>query len=452
MTDTPNLGLPFIEAAQAQKHVTHNEALRRLDAIVQLSVTTRALAAPPASPANGARYLVAAAATGAWAGQSGKIAAFQDGAWAFLSPSEGWLIWIADEAALLVWHGAAWIAAGAQSVAMLGINATADTSNRLALSSPSSLFNHAGGGHQLKLNKASAADTASLLFQDGFSGRAEIGLAGDDNLHVKVSADGAAWRDALLIDRASGAVSFPSGGPGNANLLINGDFQINQRSFAGAGLAAGSYGYDRWKADTGGANLTLSGAALTLSAGGIVQLIEPAQCGLASLASMQLTFSLQGLTGGAVTISIGSVGATLNAGTGAQAVTLTTAAGDTGNLTVKIARASGTPEWQRVKLELGAVATPWLARPHEDWLCARYATRAVLSLQAPAAGSLACPFTFAREMRATPTAVNLTPGTATNASLSVEAATSALGGTFQIAASAAGGAILNRVTLYSAEL
>ena len=38
MTDTANLALPCIEGSQAQKHVTHNEALRVLDTLVQLAV------------------------------------------------------------------------------------------------------------------------------------------------------------------------------------------------------------------------------------------------------------------------------------------------------------------------------------------------------------------------------------------------------------------------------
>jgi hypothetical protein len=79
MTDTPNLALPYILASQAQKHVTHNEAIRALDCLVQLSVESRVLTSPPASPADGSRYVVAAGASGDWTGQSGKIAAFQDG-------------------------------------------------------------------------------------------------------------------------------------------------------------------------------------------------------------------------------------------------------------------------------------------------------------------------------------------------------------------------------------
>ena len=56
---TTHLLLPYILAAQAQKHVTHNEALRLLDGLVQLSVLDRDLTAPPGSPADGDRYIVA---------------------------------------------------------------------------------------------------------------------------------------------------------------------------------------------------------------------------------------------------------------------------------------------------------------------------------------------------------------------------------------------------------
>jgi hypothetical protein len=97
-----------------------------------------------------------------------------------------------------------------QSLPQLGINATADTTNRLAVSAAATLLNHAGAGHQLKINKAAAAQTASLLFQDGFSGRAEMGLAGTDDFSIKVSANGAAWNNALSINRTTGAVTFPN--------------------------------------------------------------------------------------------------------------------------------------------------------------------------------------------------------------------------------------------------
>ncbi len=220
MADTPNLGLPYIMAAQAQKHVTHNEAIRALDALVHLAVIDRDRTTPPASPDEGDRHIVGAGGTGAWSGHDLEVAAFQDGGWAYFAPRPGWRAWIIEENALRTWNGDAWVVTGGGNGGgdggdaifdSVGINATADETNRLAVSSPASLFNHAGAGHQLKINKSDDADTASFLFQTDYAGRAEIGTTGDDDFHFKVSPDGSAWHEAILIDKDTGEVSFPSG-------------------------------------------------------------------------------------------------------------------------------------------------------------------------------------------------------------------------------------------------
>lgn len=106
---TAHLALPFLMAAQAQKHVTYNEALRMLDSMVQLSVLDRHLSAPPASPAEGARYIVPANATGVWSGWGNSVACWLDGAWMRFLPAPGWLAWVIDEAQVLVWNGSAWV-------------------------------------------------------------------------------------------------------------------------------------------------------------------------------------------------------------------------------------------------------------------------------------------------------------------------------------------------------
>jgi hypothetical protein len=113
MPDTStHLLLPYLIAAQAQKHVTVNEALRLLDGLVQLAVLDRHLTAPPASPADGDRYIVASGATGAWAGWDLNVAYWVDGAWTRLVPRSGWQGWVVDEASFLAWDGSAWTAAG----------------------------------------------------------------------------------------------------------------------------------------------------------------------------------------------------------------------------------------------------------------------------------------------------------------------------------------------------
>ena len=108
MAESTHLKLPYIVANQAQKHVTHNEAVRLLDALVQMSVKSRTQTAPPGSPADGDRYIVAAGATGAWATWDLNIAYYVDGAWMKLIPQTGWLAWIEAEAVHMRWDGAAW--------------------------------------------------------------------------------------------------------------------------------------------------------------------------------------------------------------------------------------------------------------------------------------------------------------------------------------------------------
>jgi hypothetical protein len=108
MSDTVHLELPFLEAAQAQKHVTVNESLRRLDALVHLAVKGRTHASPPLSPADGDRYIVAGGATGAWAGADGKVAAWSDGAWTLFTPGIGWRAWDAGAGEFVMHNGAGW--------------------------------------------------------------------------------------------------------------------------------------------------------------------------------------------------------------------------------------------------------------------------------------------------------------------------------------------------------
>jgi hypothetical protein len=230
MPDTPRLSLALLAAGQAQKHVTLNDALLKLDTVTQLAVLDRDLSTPPPSPAANAAYIVAASPTGAWAGRANAIATFVDGFWTFDAPVAGWRAWLADEALLAVFDGTAWISATDTVKARLaGINATADASNRLSVSSPATLLNHEGGGHQLKINKAAAAQTASLLFQTAFSGRAEMGLAGSDGFALKVSADGSSWSTALAVDPANGRATLSADatiaghriGTGQANIASN---------------------------------------------------------------------------------------------------------------------------------------------------------------------------------------------------------------------------------------
>jgi hypothetical protein len=108
MTDTPRLGLPVIEAAQAQKHVTHNEALVLLDALVQLAVESRTLAEPPTAPAEGECYIPAASASGDWSGWDGELALYSGGGWIRITPKSGMKAWVKSERLTVTYEDNVW--------------------------------------------------------------------------------------------------------------------------------------------------------------------------------------------------------------------------------------------------------------------------------------------------------------------------------------------------------
>ncbi|NIZ13203.1 DUF2793 domain-containing protein [Phaeobacter sp. HF9A] len=211
---SPRLTLPYLQPAQAQKHVTHNEALQRLDALVQLVVQEVGAETPPASPDPGVAYALGANPSGLWAGQGDQIAIFQGEGWLFLPPQPGWRAWDLATQSLHVWDGSAWGAPDLPDmVDQLGVATSANADNRLAVSSDAVLFTHAGDNHQLKLNKASDGDTASLLFQSNWSGHAEMGLAGSTDFSIKVSGGGS-WPAAMVVKSATARVGFGTYSPG----------------------------------------------------------------------------------------------------------------------------------------------------------------------------------------------------------------------------------------------
>ncbi len=250
MTDTPHLGLPFIDGSQAQKHVTHNEALRILDSVVQIGVLDTDRTAPPSSPAEGDRHIVASGATGAWAGHADAVAVREDGAWRFFNPKAGWCAWSDADGLLLVYDGTSWTevtGSGAMSgsVSLLGVNDTASAPNLLTVKSNAALFDaiavadSGSGDMRLQISKEAVANTASVVFSDAFSGRAEFGLIGSDDFKLNVSSDGTTFTEALTIDGSSGNAAFPRG------LALTGvisppQITSSQNDFAPTGFASAS--------------------------------------------------------------------------------------------------------------------------------------------------------------------------------------------------------------------
>lgn len=123
MTTSPILGLPFLDSQQAAPEVTHNEALLLITAL--LMGAGGSSNAPPGAPSDGDVWIVGTAGSGAFNGHSNAIAIRFGGEWRFVpgyddagsvipmgAEHEGLRVWRSDLDCMVVWDGAAWVAAG----------------------------------------------------------------------------------------------------------------------------------------------------------------------------------------------------------------------------------------------------------------------------------------------------------------------------------------------------
>ncbi|MBY0408381.1 MAG: DUF2793 domain-containing protein [Rickettsiales bacterium] len=169
MAITPHLGLTLVEQSQAQKEITVNEALSRVDALLNTGAISRAVATPPGAPLAGDVYIVGASATGAWAGKSGQITYFEQ-VWRFVVPRAGMTLWVGDEAMLYSFNGTAWVASGGNAI--LGAPALSPVYDN-------DFIPVIRGGN---LYLATVADCVAYVTAGGASGQLDFSNAGNSGL------------------------------------------------------------------------------------------------------------------------------------------------------------------------------------------------------------------------------------------------------------------------------
>lgn len=251
MEETTNLKLPLLVPNQSQKEITHNEALTILDNLVNNGVKDKDLTIPPENPSQNDLYIVGVGASGEWEGKDNQLA-FYDNGWRFCQARQGTKYWVIDENCIYVFNMTTWSKfsggegggsgeGGATSLSQLddvslnsiskddilkfnggsfvnskslnnlegvGINCEFDEDNKLMVKSDYVLFDNNGGDSKIKANKSTITQTASHLFQNNYSGRAEFGLIGNDDFSLKVSSDGSEWKEAFVVDKATGNIDF----------------------------------------------------------------------------------------------------------------------------------------------------------------------------------------------------------------------------------------------------
>jgi len=103
MNQTIRHGLPLLAAAQAQKEITHNEALLAIDRRLQIAVSTRGSNVAPAAPVAGECHIVGMAPTGVWAGHADAITMHDGFGWQFTTAHTGFVAYVADIGVLAIY-------------------------------------------------------------------------------------------------------------------------------------------------------------------------------------------------------------------------------------------------------------------------------------------------------------------------------------------------------------
>jgi Protein of unknown function (DUF2793) len=177
MTETTRLGLPLVQAAQAQKHVTVNEAFGRLDALAQMTLSEIGATTPPVSPTEGDVIAIGAGAGGEWAGRDGDLGVFLNNGWEYIVPRVGWRGWSEAAGSSVVFDGVEWVeGAGALSANGAGfVHRTSEVDHAVG-SGPTSVIGAAIPGDAVVYGV-----TARVLGSIGGASSLEIGVTSSSN-------------------------------------------------------------------------------------------------------------------------------------------------------------------------------------------------------------------------------------------------------------------------------
>jgi hypothetical protein len=178
MTDTTHLGITLVEQSQAQKEVTVNEALPRIDAVLNTGAISQATNTPPVTPDTGDLYIVGSSPTDEWAGKAKQIA-YYDQAWRFITPNEGMSLWINDEDVFYHYNGTDWVVAASGG----GGGGTITLSGDISGSGSSSISTSIGAGKVTNSMLAGSIDlsskvTSTLPVTHGGTGNASLNAYG----------------------------------------------------------------------------------------------------------------------------------------------------------------------------------------------------------------------------------------------------------------------------------
>jgi hypothetical protein len=373
------------------------------------------------------------------------------------------------------------------------------------------LYFYAAGTSTAKTTYSDAALTtanANPVIADSAGRFGDVFLdTGDYRVILKTAADVTVW----TADPVAGASSGGSLLSGVQNLLINGDFRVNQRG--STSVADDTYCLDRWYALTQSGNATVAQQARQENGQyanirltqpdvgakrlGLAQIVEaadatPTRGGAVALGgrirasvSQAYRYAILEWTGTAdavtsdvildwtsasytpggfflgsnvVVVATGSVTPAAAVWTDLPAIT-GVVSGSANNLLVMVwsegtLAQNATLDLGLLRLVVGSTASSFPARTlaGETALCQRFYATQTAAAQGATVGFYITPIYLPVEMRATPTVTNVAAGSLSNATVIQVTMDSRKSAFMQIQATVANGAVTGRIDAYNAEL
>lgn len=231
MATTNNISLTEMEVGQSQKETTYNNAIKKIDSILNRGVISLGDETPPVSPAAGDIYILGATPTGAWASQANKIAAYYSGSWKFVTPKTGATYFVIDVGRFYKWGGSAWATADVASLDDLSDASVSGAAQYEVLAYDGSNFVNTSSLHAL--NSIGVVAAGELTIDAGavtVTGSSHtIDTESDDASDDLDSISGGTAGDLLFLTPADDArtIVFKDG---TGNLLLNGDFTADHTS------------------------------------------------------------------------------------------------------------------------------------------------------------------------------------------------------------------------------
>ena len=212
---TNNFKIPLLFQNQAHKDIVFNEALSKIDSLIHLSVIDIFINSEPENIKDGDSYIISNNPNDIFSNHSCKIAYYNIG-WKFITPTEGMRVWVQSKKSLYIYIENNWIKfdntatkdSDTNVFNSLAVNTNISDSHKLAICSNNSLFTTEDSSVRITLNKSGSNNFSSIIFQDDWQGKAEIGLLNNNNFVFKNSTNGVDFREIFVIENNSGTIDF----------------------------------------------------------------------------------------------------------------------------------------------------------------------------------------------------------------------------------------------------